>query len=127
MGKSVVLLRHPSNRFFSRFRNAHFYETAEEFSKLLLRTLANAPVPLSEQERAELGWMNATMRLYSAVQLDAAPRRHVKLAAILAGLHRKVCDLFFVSPAHVAVLRRYQKLAADEQRAANACATAKQA
>lgn len=109
MGKNVVLLRHPSNEFFARFRNTRFYETPSQFTAALKEALTNRPVRLSDRERAELTWAQATQRFYDAVQVQSAPKYRPRVAAALAAAHRAACEALVSPPAHKAVRDRYKR------------------
>ncbi len=109
MGKNVVLLRHPSNEFFARFRNTRFYETPSQFTAALKDALANPPLELSDRERAELTWTQATQRFYDAVQVQSAPKYRPRVAAALAAAHRVACEALVSPPAHKAVRERYKR------------------
>ncbi len=112
MGKNVVLLRHPSNDFFARFRNTRFYTTPTEFVIALKEALTHAPYQLTEQDRAELTWTQATQRFYDAVSIEAAPERWPWVSSALAATHRIGCQAFekmIPTPAHKAVRARYQR------------------
>lgn len=113
MGKRVVILRHPSNHFFARFRNTSFYDTPQQFAAQLQHALQKAPLPLSPRERADLGWAAATARFYNAVRLDAAPPYRPRVAAALAAAHRAACEALVTSPAHNAIRARYHRARQD--------------
>lgn len=108
MGKRVVVLRHPSNAFFARFRNCAFYESPEQFSEALSNALETAPVALSDVERDALSWTAATRRFYDAIRLDAAPKQRPRVASALAHVHAAACSAV-VPPAHNAVRQRYRR------------------
>lgn len=113
MGKSVVLLRHASNEFFARFRNTRFFETPAQFSEALSDALKSPPLPLSDGERAQLGWTAATTRFYDAVRIDAAPPYRPRVAKALAAAHRAACEALVASPANNAIRERYRRAAQD--------------
>ena len=46
MGKWAIVQEHPSNKFFSGFRNCLVYKTPDEFSRHLDYALANEPNPV---------------------------------------------------------------------------------
>ncbi|KAA8495671.1 Digalactosyldiacylglycerol synthase 2, chloroplastic [Porphyridium purpureum] len=68
MGKQVVLLDHPSNRFFQQFTNCRLFKSAQDFSDAVLEALSVTPAPLTDTERYMLSWIAATDRLYEAVR-----------------------------------------------------------
>lgn len=118
MGKNVVLLRHPSNEFFGRFQNTRFYETPSEFARMLKEALTNPPQEMSEQERAQLNWKQATERFYDAVAIDAAPEHWPWISSALAAAHKIGCQAYekmAPTPAHIAVRARFQRKLIEER------------
>ena len=75
MGKKVLIPRHPSNRFFEQFTNAHLYNDTSQMVPMLLDALATEPVPMSQREQYMLSWEAATERLLDAAALpEGSPR-----------------------------------------------------
>ena len=75
MGKKVLIPRHPSNRFFEQFTNAHLYDDTSQMVPMLLDALATEPVPMSQREQYMLSWEAATERLLDAAALpEGSPR-----------------------------------------------------
>jgi len=62
MGKFVICADHPSNAFFTEFRNCLQFRTAEEFTRHLRYVTNNLPAPLTAEERQVLTWEAATNR-----------------------------------------------------------------
>ena len=56
MGKFVICCEHPSNKFFSQFRNCLIYRTPEEFSEKIRYAMENEPHPLTPEETHRLTW-----------------------------------------------------------------------
>lgn len=94
MGKTVVVVKHSSNEFFSTFQNCHLFDGAEEFSHVLEHALSLDAQPLSKDDIYRLSWEAATKRFYNAAQVrkeNNVPRRmdealasaHIALSRIL--------------------------------------------
>ena len=71
----MLIPRHPSNRFFEQFTNAHLYDDTSQMVPMLLDALATEPVPMSQREQYMLSWEAATERLLDAAALpEGSPR-----------------------------------------------------
>jgi len=63
MGKWLLVPKHPCNQFFEEnFRNCLVYNSATEFSELILRATTSDPYKLSKEEMFSLSWECATQR-----------------------------------------------------------------
>lgn len=74
MGKFVLCAQHPSNAFFSTFRNCITYRTPDEFSAKLQYALSHTPAPMSPDELERLTWHGATDRFMDAVAIAPSQR-----------------------------------------------------
>lgn len=69
MGKWVVCAEHPSNAFFTQFKNCLIYRTPEEFSAHMKHALSVDPAPMTDEDRARLTWEAATERFLDVTEL----------------------------------------------------------
>lgn len=56
MGKFLICCEHPSNKFFSQFRNCLIYRTPDEFTEKIRFAMENEPLPLTDKEAYSLTW-----------------------------------------------------------------------
>ena len=87
MGKWVICADHPSNKFFSQFRNCLIYKTPEEFSNRVQHALQHDPAPMTREEREKLTWDAATERFLDVTELsqqDLDPGALVRLGDTIA-------------------------------------------
>ena len=75
MGKFVIVADHPSNDFFSQFKNCMVYKTAEEFSTCVNKAMSIEPEPLSAEDRHRLTWEAATERFMKVAEPGAGRRK----------------------------------------------------
>lgn len=108
MGKFVICLKHPSNKFFETFDNCLIYESAEEFSGQLAFALANEPRRLSESDAYRLSWEAATQRFYDASHVPSS-RASGRVDSALALTHKTICATLVRPPANNAVRARYRR------------------
>ena len=103
MGKWVICAEHPSNRFFSQFRNCLIYRTPEEFTQHVEHALRVDPFPMTEEERRRLTWDAATERFLDVTELsqrDLEPGALTKIGDTIAwSAHNTLCG---VEPLRVA-------------------------
>lgn len=97
MGKTVVLLDHPSNDFFMAFPNCLTFRSCDEFSALLRHALQHDPVPLRPEDAYHLTWSAATERFYDAVRIPPSLARPSKVDHVLATTH-KTLSKFYPQP-----------------------------
>lgn len=107
MGKFVVCLKHPSNKFFATFDNCLIYETSEQFSEQLAYALEHEPKPLSSADVFRLSWEAATERFYDASFIPSPPRGS-RVDSALALTHKTICATLVTPPANNAVRARYR-------------------
>ncbi|EFN54763.1 hypothetical protein CHLNCDRAFT_31413 [Chlorella variabilis] len=88
MGKWVICADHPSNRFFSQFKNCLIFKTPEEFSQHVEHALAHEPHPMGPEDRQNLTWEAATERFLDVTELTAKDLKHSAVDNILYTAHR---------------------------------------
>jgi digalactosyldiacylglycerol synthase len=69
MGKWVVCADHPSNAFFSQFKNCLIYRNSEEFVEHMKYALSHDPAPMTGADRERLTWEAATERFLNVTEL----------------------------------------------------------
>ena len=79
MNKWLVCQRHPCNTFFeANFANTLVYDDLDGFVACVDRAMANAPAPLTDEERRLLTWEDACDRLLAVVGTDVATNNAIK-------------------------------------------------
>eukprot|EP00887_Chlorella_sp_A99_P006969 scaffold2.g6969.t1 len=86
MGKWVVCADHPSNRFFSQFKNCLIFKSPEEFSQHVQHALAHEPNPMGPEELQRLTWEAATERFLDVSELSHRDLRPRPVAAVVDNL-----------------------------------------
>ena len=61
-GKWVIVQEHPSNHFFSAFKNCLTYNTPEQFSAHLKTALETDPHPVRASTKAQKEWNTAYLK-----------------------------------------------------------------
>jgi digalactosyldiacylglycerol synthase len=69
MGKWLVCADHPSNAFFSQFKNCLIYKTPDEFVDHMKYALSHEPAPMTKEDRERLTWEAATERFLNVTEL----------------------------------------------------------
>jgi len=88
MGKIVVVRKHPSNAFFSIFRNCITFSSEDDFAQAVDSAMSMTPLPLSKEERSALSWTAATDRLVDASRMDPNSPLRNKFGLALHRFHR---------------------------------------
>jgi hypothetical protein len=70
MGKWLVCADHPSNAFFSQFKNCLIYKTPDEFVDHMKYALSHEPAPMTKEDRQMLTWEAATERFLNVTELS---------------------------------------------------------
>ena len=103
MGKWLVCANHPSNAFFSQFKNCLIYRTPEEFVKHMEYALSHDPEPMTKEDRARLTWEAATERFLDVTELtekDLMPGALTAVADTAAWFtHNSLCGVEFLREA----------------------------
>lgn len=94
MGKTVLIIEHTSNDFFSTFPNCHIFRTSDDFSHMLERALSRDPLPLSEEDAYRLSWRAATRRFYDAARVPEGTSHPRKMDEALANAHIALSKIY---------------------------------
>ena len=97
MGKWVVVADHPSNHFFSQFKNCLVYKTPEEFVSHVQRALASDPAPITPEDKTRLTWEAATERFLDVAELTQKDLNPGPLAvaadSLASSAHNALCGM----------------------------------
>ena len=94
MGKTVVIIKHDSNKFFESFRNCHVFQTAEQFSSIIDQVSKKNPLPLSRQELFRLSWKAATNRFYDSCLVPNGNKHPYHVDQALANCHSTLSRIY---------------------------------